>query len=98
MTDRPRHAIFAPMDYDASMHVDADGAVTYTVAVSPEGLPAVRGVWSEGAFSRFSHEAENEFGWLPGWARPPLVRTCYGLGWLDCGFWGPSVNPISSPW
>jgi len=31
------------MDYEASMHVDADGAVTYTVAVPPEGLPAVRG-------------------------------------------------------
>jgi uncharacterized protein len=57
-------------------------------------LPHVRGVWSEGAFARFSNAVDNKFAPLPGFLRGPLVGCYYLMGWLDCGFWGPSVNPI----
>jgi pimeloyl-ACP methyl ester carboxylesterase len=57
-------------------------------------LPHVRGVWSEGAFARLSNAVEHEFLWLPGFLREPLVRSYYVIGWLDCGLWGPAVNPV----
>ena len=57
-------------------------------------LPDVRGVWSEGAFARLDHTVDHEFQWLPRLVRRPLENVYYALGWLDCGFWGPSVNPV----
>jgi pimeloyl-ACP methyl ester carboxylesterase len=59
-------------------------------------LPDVRGVWSEGAFSRFRHEIDHEFAWLPDGLRGPLVRGYWCVGWLDCGFWAPAVNPVDA--
>jgi alpha-beta hydrolase superfamily lysophospholipase len=57
-------------------------------------LPNVCGLWSEGAFARFDHAVNQEFAMLPGFLRKPLVAAYYRLGWLDCGLWGPSINPI----
>jgi pimeloyl-ACP methyl ester carboxylesterase len=57
-------------------------------------IPDVSGVWSEAAFSRLSHTVEHQFAWLPGPLRWPLVRGYYVLGWLDCGLWIPSINPV----
>jgi fermentation-respiration switch protein FrsA (DUF1100 family) len=57
-------------------------------------MPHVRGVWSEGAFARFRNTVDHKFSALPDFLRSPLVDFYYLMGWLDCGFWGPSVNPI----
>jgi alpha-beta hydrolase superfamily lysophospholipase len=57
-------------------------------------LPEVRGVWSEGAFARLGNAVDNEFAPLPGLLRGPVIGGYYLAGWLDCGFWAPSVNPI----
>jgi hypothetical protein len=57
-------------------------------------LSHVRGVWTEGAFARLSDAVEYKFALLPGFLREPLVRSYYVLGWLDCGLWGPAVNPV----
>jgi pimeloyl-ACP methyl ester carboxylesterase len=59
-------------------------------------LPSVQGVWSEGAFSRFSDVVEDEFAWLPACLRRPLLALYDWLAWLDCGLWRPSVNPVDS--
>jgi uncharacterized protein len=57
-------------------------------------IPDVRGVWSEAAFSSFATTVEHQFTLLPGPLRQTLVEGYYVLGWLDCGFWAPSINPI----
>lgn len=57
-------------------------------------LPSVRGVWSEGAFARFHQVVDHMFRGIPGWLRDPVLEGSYLVGWLDCGFWGPDVNPI----
>ena len=57
-------------------------------------LPNIRGVWSEGAFARFHHVADHMFTRLPLWLREPLLDSYYLFCWLDCGFWGPAINPI----
>ncbi len=57
-------------------------------------LPNVRGVWSEGAFAHFSNAVNHKFSLVPSLFRGPLVDFYYLLGWLDCGFWVPSANPI----
>jgi pimeloyl-ACP methyl ester carboxylesterase len=64
-----------------------------SLQVLPE-LPDVQGLWSEGAFNRLSDVVSNYFAWAPGWLRGPLVGGVTRLGWLDCGFWGPDVNPV----
>jgi pimeloyl-ACP methyl ester carboxylesterase len=58
-------------------------------------IPDVCGVWSEAAFSRLADAIEHQFAWLPGPLRWPLVRGYYALGWLDCGIWIPSINPVT---
>jgi alpha/beta superfamily hydrolase len=68
------------------------GAAVCLQAV-PE-LPNVRGVWSEGAFARFSSAVDNKFSWLPDPVRGPLVGLYYRLGWLDCGLWAPGISPL----
>jgi uncharacterized protein len=57
-------------------------------------LPKVRGVWSEGAFAHFTNAVDYKFSPLPDLLRRPLVTCYYWLGWLDCGLWAPSVNPV----
>ncbi|HEV3257085.1 MAG TPA: alpha/beta fold hydrolase [Gemmataceae bacterium] len=57
-------------------------------------LPGVCGVWSEGCFSRLGNAVDRQFAFLPGWLRRPLVAGYNDLGWLDCGFWAPDINPI----
>jgi alpha-beta hydrolase superfamily lysophospholipase len=57
-------------------------------------LPDVRGVWSEGAFARFGDAVDNAFAAVPACVRPAVVGGYYWLGWLDCGLWGPSLNPV----
>jgi alpha-beta hydrolase superfamily lysophospholipase len=56
-------------------------------------MPHVRGVWSEGAFARLSNPVESEFSALPCPLRDRLLGCYYLFGWLDCGLWGPAVNP-----
>jgi alpha-beta hydrolase superfamily lysophospholipase len=70
--------------------------VSLGAAVSLQALPAlpnVRGVWSEGAFARFEHAVNRYFLQVPGFIRPALVDLYFVLAWLDCGMWGPSINP-----
>lgn len=57
-------------------------------------LPNVRGVWSEGSFACFSDVAANQFRWVPEGLRAGLMEFYYRVGWLDTGFWGPSVIPL----
>jgi uncharacterized protein len=57
-------------------------------------LPNVHGVWSEAAFARLTSAVNQEFRPLPDPLRRPLVGGYYVLGWLDCGMWAPSINPI----
>jgi fermentation-respiration switch protein FrsA (DUF1100 family) len=57
-------------------------------------MPNVRGVWSEGAFARFGNAVDYKFSPLPDLLRSPLVHFYYWLGWMDCGLWGPAVNPV----
>jgi pimeloyl-ACP methyl ester carboxylesterase len=57
-------------------------------------LPSVQGVWSEGAFSRFQNVVDTNLKWLPSGLQRPLAWMYDGLGWLDCGFWAPGVNPV----
>jgi fermentation-respiration switch protein FrsA (DUF1100 family) len=59
-------------------------------------LPQVKGVWSEGAFAKLRHAMKYQFAWLPAVLRRPLLTFYDGVGWLDCNFWGPSVNPIDA--
>jgi fermentation-respiration switch protein FrsA (DUF1100 family) len=59
-------------------------------------LPNVRGVWSEGSFACLGNAVEYKFSPMPDLLRCPLVDFYYWLGWLDCGLWGPSVNPVVS--
>jgi fermentation-respiration switch protein FrsA (DUF1100 family) len=71
--------------------------VSLGAAVSLQALPRlphVRGVWSEGAFARFGNAVDYKFSPLPAPLRASLVHLYYGLGWLDCGLWGPNVNPV----
>jgi fermentation-respiration switch protein FrsA (DUF1100 family) len=71
--------------------------VSLGAAVSLQALPhleGVRGVWSEGSFSRLDTVVENTFGVLPAPVRKPLVRLYHGLGWLDCALWVPAINPM----
>lgn len=57
-------------------------------------LPNVRGVWSEGAFACFGNAVYYKFSPLPHLLRDPLVKFYFSLGRLDCGFWGPAINPV----
>jgi uncharacterized protein len=71
--------------------------VSLGAAVSLQALPDlanVRGVWSEGSFARFGHAVDHKFAWLPAPVRGSVVELYYVLGWLDCGLWGPSLNPV----
>jgi alpha-beta hydrolase superfamily lysophospholipase len=71
--------------------------VSLGAAVSLQALPQlpdVRGVWSEGAFSRLCDVVSNYFAWAPDCLRGPFVGGVTRLGWLDCGLWGPDVNPV----
>jgi alpha-beta hydrolase superfamily lysophospholipase len=71
--------------------------ISYGAAVALQALPqlpAVRAVWCEGCFSRFMPVVENQFTRLPPALRKPLVSAYQVLAWLDCGFWGPDINPI----
>jgi fermentation-respiration switch protein FrsA (DUF1100 family) len=73
--------------------------VSYGAAVALQALPqlpAVRAVWCEGCFGRFMPVVENQFAGLPHALRKPLVSAYQVLAWLDCGFWGPDLNPIDS--
>jgi alpha-beta hydrolase superfamily lysophospholipase len=73
--------------------------ISLGAAVSLQALPRlgeVRGVWSERAYSQLEHAEVNEFRWLPGWVRNPLVEFYYRLGWLDCGFWRPAINLVDA--
>jgi fermentation-respiration switch protein FrsA (DUF1100 family) len=63
-----------------------------TLQALPE-LPNVRGVWSEGCFSRLSTVVDHYFGRIPPGPRRPLLTAYNYAAWLDCGFWGPDVNP-----
>jgi uncharacterized protein len=66
-----------------------------TLQTLPE-LPNVRGVWSEGCFSRLSTTIDHYFSAAPTLARGPLVAAYNYLAWLDCGFWAPDINPKES--
>jgi alpha-beta hydrolase superfamily lysophospholipase len=71
--------------------------VSLGAAVSLQALPRlphVRGVWSEGAFARLGNVIRHQFAGVPGTLRGPLVHLYYLLGWVDCGLWVPSVNPV----
>jgi len=59
-------------------------------------LPNVSGVWSEGAFARLSNVVNNQFSPLPRPVRGVLLDFYYLFGWIDCGLWGPAVNPIDN--
>jgi len=59
-------------------------------------LPSVRGVWSEGCFSRLSTVVDHYFAAVPTPVRGPLVTAYNYLAWLDCGFWAPDINPEDS--
>jgi fermentation-respiration switch protein FrsA (DUF1100 family) len=63
-----------------------------TLQALPE-LPTVQGVWSEACFSRFSTAVDHYFSPIPEAARGPLVSAYFYAAWLDCGFWGPDINP-----
>jgi uncharacterized protein len=63
-----------------------------TLQSLPE-LPQVRGVWSEGCFSRLDTVIDHFFAPVPGGLREPLVATYNYLAWLDCGFWAPDIKP-----
>jgi len=58
-------------------------------------IPDVCGVWSEAAFSRLAQTIEQQFDWLPRPLRSPLLTGYHILGWVDCGMWIPSINPVS---
>jgi uncharacterized protein len=58
-------------------------------------IPNVAGVWSEASFSRLSVTVEHQFAFLPNSLRWPVAEGYYVLAWMDCGFWGPSLNPIN---
>ncbi len=59
-------------------------------------LPEVRGVWSEGAFGRLDRVVEHEFACLPDWLRKPLIAAYARLGWVDCGMFIGSINPVEA--
>jgi fermentation-respiration switch protein FrsA (DUF1100 family) len=63
-----------------------------TLQALPE-LPNVRGVWSESSFSRLSTVMDHYFASIPQGLRQPLLTAYDYAAWLDCGFWGPDVNP-----
>jgi alpha-beta hydrolase superfamily lysophospholipase len=56
-------------------------------------LPNVRGVWSEACFSRLSAAMDHYFTAIPEGPRQPLLTAYNYAAWLDCGFWGPDINP-----
>ncbi len=71
--------------------------VSYGAAVALQALPQltnVRGVWSEGCFSRLMPVVTNQFSWVPSCLRDPLVSSYKVSAWLDCGLWGPDINPV----
>jgi pimeloyl-ACP methyl ester carboxylesterase len=73
--------------------------ISLGAAVSLQALPRlgdVRGVWSEGAFSRLDAVVENEFSVVPAALRKPLLCVYRCLGWLDCGFDVERINPVAS--
>jgi fermentation-respiration switch protein FrsA (DUF1100 family) len=73
--------------------------ISLGAAVSLQALPRLghaEGVWSEGTFSDLASVVDNEFRWLPGWVRKPLVWSYHQLGWLDCGFRVRAVSPLRS--
>jgi pimeloyl-ACP methyl ester carboxylesterase len=70
--------------------VSLGGAVA--LQALPE-LPQVRGLWSEGAFSRFSHVEAEWFSWVPRCLRAPVAPFYERVGWLDCGFWSADISP-----
>jgi alpha-beta hydrolase superfamily lysophospholipase len=73
--------------------------VSLGAAVSLQALPTlpdVRGVWSEGSFSRLSDVVGSQFTWLPRGLRGSLTGLYRYLAWLDCGFWAPRVSPLDS--
>jgi hypothetical protein len=86
------------MDYEASMHVDADGAVTYVVAVPPEGLPAVRGRDLAAAW-----DAAREAARAAAWGKTRRFRFPRGDGSVtelaladrDAACWAAAVEPIA---
>ena len=71
--------------------------ISLGAAVTLQALPHlsdIRGVWSEGAFAHLTSAVNQELLPLPAPLRGPLIECYYAFGWLDCGFWAPSVNPI----
>jgi alpha-beta hydrolase superfamily lysophospholipase len=71
--------------------------ISYGAAVALQALPQmldVQGVWVEGCFSRLGAVAEQRFSWVPTGLLHGLAPLYYELAWLDCGVWGPAINPI----
>jgi alpha-beta hydrolase superfamily lysophospholipase len=71
--------------------------ISYGGAVSLQALPhlpRIRAAWIDSSFARLTDVADNRFRHFPGPARQGLIRLYSNVLWLDCGFWGPDINPI----